>query len=602
MKIDLANKKDKNIGSLDSLLIRIWRVRDYNFKEEKYEQLGLLYLATYAKQQGYSVMVYDPHSLSFQRIYDKIQATCSQVVGFYCDHDNVSAVCQISKLLKDKNPQLILIAGGPQASAACCEVMSHGYFDALVRGEGEIAYVELLNLFLKNQGDLKNIQGITYWKEGELTHNQDHSLSHELDILPFPDRSLSENNAIPDGCESIISGRGCPYNCAFCAEGIGSSKTYRYRSPKSVLKEIDYLIKERELKYLLFMDDTFIASPSRAIEISRGIKEQQEEDADFRWFCEARADIICHNPELLKIMKNAGLARIQIGLESGNQYILDAYHKGVSLKQIRTAIQLAVEANIPSIVGNFIIGGAYETQSSIAKTIDFAQELIEMAPGRIDLSATYLTPYPATAISQRPQDYGVRIIDSECFTGACDRYCFVETEDLNKWEIIDAYERFVTSQKGNMLRAFKNNSISDEIIAVHFLLLERYNIMTQWVQIYLSIKYISNYFGLLLDENYSCQAEIPHEDLPNWFPVRTCPIGPSNRGKLVIELLDGMFEFDEIGTMIYEHCSGHSSLMHIVQTIKKRLFKTEIDDNVYTLVLAFLGQLEQKHLIIWARI
>ena len=55
MKIDLANKKDKNIGSLDSLLIRIWRVRDYNFKEEKYEQLGLLYLATYAKQQGYSV-------------------------------------------------------------------------------------------------------------------------------------------------------------------------------------------------------------------------------------------------------------------------------------------------------------------------------------------------------------------------------------------------------------------------------------------------------------------------------------------------------------------------------------------------------------------
>jgi radical SAM superfamily enzyme YgiQ (UPF0313 family) len=600
---DSVNHPDsaqKNGNSLDAILIRIWRFRRHLIIADRYEQLGLLYVATYAKKSGYKVEVYDPPSLTFQKIHDKLTATYPRVVGFYCDHDNMTSVCRVSKLLKEKIPQLVIIAGGPQADAASAEVMREGCFDALVRGEGEIAFVELLDFYIKNFGTLEPILGITYWKGTELIHNPDRPPHSDLDNLPFPDRSLSEKNAEPRGYETILSGRGCPYRCAFCAEGSNLSKTYRYRSPQSVLEEVDYLLQERQLRYLMFMDDTFVANPSRAIQISRGLKERLSRGADFRWYCEARVDILCHLPEMLEIMKEGGLSRIQIGIESGRQHILDAYGKQISLEQIRRAVKLIVEAGIPSIIGNFIIGGAHETSSSIAETIEFAQELIEMAPGRIELSATYLTPYPGTSVSRRPQDYGVKIIDPKCLTGEDDRYCFVETNDLNKWEIIDAHERFVAACKNSMLQALKDKKIPDEVISEHFLLFDRYHIMTQWLQIYLPIHYIWNYYGLLLDDNYSRLADIPPDDLPNWHPVRTYAIGESHNGHLIIKPLDGIFEFDALGTAIYEHCSGRTSLSCLSQIIKSRFFPTEPSEHVYALLLTFLKELEQKRLLVWA--
>jgi len=583
-------------------LIQIQQVHNHSIGAYRHEPLGLLYLATSAKQSGYRVKVYAPASSAFRRIRDRVRAARPRVVGFYCDHDNVTSVCQVSKLLKEEAPQLVLIVGGPQAAVAGDEVMNAGQFDALVRGEGELAFVELLELFVRDSGAVERILGVTYWEGNELLHTPDRPPNPHLDDLPYPDRSLSESHAKPRGDERIISGRGCPYRCAFCAEGSNRSSTYRYRSPQSVLEEVDYLLEQRQLRYLLFMDDTFIAKPSRATEIARGLKERRTAGADFRWFCEARVDILCRHPEMLEIMKDAGLARMQIGIESGNQDILDAYGKGISLEQVRAAVRLAVEADIPSIVGNFIIGGAHETADSIARTIDFAQELIELAPGRIDLSTTYLTPYPGTAISQRPDEYGMRIIDPECLTGEDDSYCFVETEGLSKWEIIDAHERFDVVRKGSMLRALMHDEVPDNVISEHFLLFDRYDIMTLWMRMYLPIDHIFNYFGSLLGEDYSRQGDIPPEDLPNWYPVRTCPIGASHQGNLVVKPLDGVLEFDALGTAIYEHCCGRSSLARVSQIIKDRFFPAEPYGHVYALVLDFLKQLESRRLLVWAMI
>lgn len=587
---------------LDAMLIQIGNIRTYSLGEHKPEPLGLLYLATCAKKRGYMVKVYSYASSAFRKIHDNVMTFRPKVVGFYCDHDNMTTVCRISKHLKEEMPQLVIVVGGPQATFAAIEVMNNGRFNALVRGEGEFAFIELLDLYVKNFGDIEQILGVTYWKGNELLHTPNRLPNSNLDNLPYPDRSLSETHLEPKGDERIVSGRGCPYRCAFCAEGSIQSTIYRYRSSASVLEEVDYLLEQRRLRYLLFVDDTFVANPSRAVEISRGLKERRANGADFLWFCEARVDILCKHPKLLMVMKDAGLARIQIGIESGNQSILDAYSKEISLEQIREAVGLAVEANIPSIVGNFIIGGAHETSDTIERTIDFAQELIGLAPGRIDLTTTFLTPYPGTAIQQHPRDYALRVIDPYCLTGEDDSYCFVETNGLNKWEILDARERFQAVRKGTMLRELKEDKVPDHVIQEHFRLFDRYKVLTQWMQMYLSIGHLFNYYGLLLGDDYARQEDIPSEDLPNWCPVRTHHIGASYRGSLVIKPFDKVFKLGSIGTAIYEHCSGRSSLASICHAIRNRFFSAQPYWYVYALVLAFLKQLEQKRLLVWAKL
>lgn len=588
--------------ALDGLLVRVGNVHSHAFGLSRYEPLGLLYLASFAVRKGYEVRVCSYSASVWRRLRNRVAAARPKVVGFYCDHDNMSSVCRISILLREEFPGLILLVGGPQAKFAEEEVMRAGRFDALVRGEGERALGELLDHFVRGAGEIGSIQGVTYWSDDELVRTPDRPHDADLDGLPIPDRSLSEGHAVPRGDERIMSGRGCPYRCAFCAEGVSGAGAYRYRSPESVLEEVDYLLGKRALRYLLFTDDTFIAKPSRALEIAEGLRERRLAGADFVWYCEARVDILARHPELLPAMREAGLARVQIGIESGNQEILDAYGKGTTLDQVRCAVRQAVEAGVPSVVGNFIIGGAHETKESIERSTDFAQELIESAPGRIDLSTTFLTPYPGTRIRERPEEFGIRIIDPDCLTGEDDSYCFVETSGLGKWEILDAHEMFVAVRKAAMFQMLEENRIPDHLILEHHRLLDRYDLLTEWTQIYLSIGYLSNYFGLLIGDDCRRLAEIPPDELLAWHPVRTYRIAASRNGLLVIDTLGRIQEFDALGTAIYELCSGRAPLARICGVIKERFFPDRPDGHVRALVIAFLAQLEDQRLLVWSKI
>lgn len=592
---------NENTDTLDAILVYVAQPRTFSFGAPRQEPLGLLYLATYAREKGYRARVYAPSSSILDGIHGRIRETGARVVGFYCDHDNASSVCRVSKVLKEQAPDLILMGGGPQAGPEPDALMENGRFDVLVRGEGEGAFVELLQFYLGGAGTLSDVLGISYRDGERVVHNPDRPPNTQLDDLPYPDRTLSDENAVPRGVERIISGRGCPYSCAFCAEGTHQS-VYRYRSTGVVLDEVDYLIEQREFRYLLFMDDTFVAAPARAMEIAAGLKERRDRGADFRWFCEARVDILCRHPELLPAMKEAGLARVQIGIESGNQEVIDAYGKRITLEQIREGVQLIVDAGIPSIAGNFIIGGALESPDTVARTIDFAEELINLAPGRMDLTTTYLTPYPGTAIRHQPEAYGLRLIDPECLKGEDDRYCFVETSGLTKWDIIDAHERFLAVRDGTMRKALVENRIPEEVMLEHVVLFKKYDLITNWAQLYFSIEHIAGFVGLLWSGDCLRSREVPAQDLPDLYPVRTARIGASHEGKLVLETLGEPLKLDALGTAIYEYCSGRSSLRRIGAMIKEDFFPAEPEVHVYALVLSFLKQLEAKRLVVWSRI
>src|SRR5690606_18858186 len=109
---------------------------------------------------------------------------------------------------------------------------------------------------------------------------------------------------------------------------------------------------------------------------------------DFKWFCEGRVDIISKHPEIAQAMQEAGLIRLQIGVESGNQRILDAYRKGITLEQITECVDICYEADILSVIGNVIIGGAFEDNETIQNTIEFVCKLMARAPGCYDFNTT----------------------------------------------------------------------------------------------------------------------------------------------------------------------------------------------------------------------
>lgn len=141
-------------------------------------------------------------------------------------------------------------------------------------------------------------------------------------------------------------------------------------------------------------------------------------------------------------MKQAGLVKIQLGGESGCQEILDAYKKGVTIEELEFVTKELVKAEIPYIYVNFIIGGAFETESTFERTLTFAKKLMSIAPGRIEISSSVFTPTPGSPMYNHPELFGLRIIDKRIIRGASCSFVFAETEQLNQYKIWQLRNRF----------------------------------------------------------------------------------------------------------------------------------------------------------------
>jgi radical SAM superfamily enzyme YgiQ (UPF0313 family) len=542
----------------------------------------------------------DKGPLPYAELLAIIREEQCAVVGFFCDHDNREAVCAVSRRLRADNPTLVMVAGGPEATCAPHEVMTRSSIDVVVRGEGEITFCEILHHFVRGAGELPSVLGITYRAGDQVVQTPDRPPIANLDLLPIPDRNLVQGR--PRGkMASICTGRGCPHRCAFCAATVLTSK-YRYRSVESVLREVDHLLEDEKTSYISIVDDTFTADPERAVAISHGLQRRRESGRDFVWFCEARADILARHPHLLPTMREAGLVRIQIGIESGNQHVLDAYRKGITLEQIRRAIAAVVEADVPSAFGNFIIGGAHETHETVNTSIAFAQELMELAPGRLDLSTSLLAPYPGTEVSRSPHEFGLRILDPDCATGPTEQYCFVETEELTKWEILDARVRFEQTCAQTMRQLLKDRRVPESLMTQHVRLRERYGITTLWLTLCYEQTRMRAFFNLLLQDDYAHSSDIDDCDLDECHPLRTCLIGSSRNGSIILEFPDDVLEMDALGTAITELCAGKLRFTEIVDEIARRFFPEVPKAAVRALVLDFLQDLERKYLLVWCKL
>jgi len=335
---------------------------------------GLEYVATSAKGLTDKITLLD---LRYERnlsdtekllnfIKQEIDIIC---VGIGWDRQ----IEEICRLLNRMPGDIPLVVGGYTATEKVEELFKNvPRIDIIVRGEGEETMQEILKGLA-----LKEILGISYRENGLIMHNPNRPLP-DINKLSSPDRALRQceyklavNGIALAGLtfDSVLSARGCPFNCKFCTfslNPLGQKRNYTTRSIDSVIEEL----KKIEAKVVLFSDDDLFANPKRALELCEAIIANKIKK---RYLAQARIDIARY-PQLLEKMVEAGFKTLLIGIESPHNWILKQLNKGFDQQTIRKAFRVLKKYPI-FYNGYFIYGNIGETESEMLYIPRFAKEI-----------------------------------------------------------------------------------------------------------------------------------------------------------------------------------------------------------------------------------
>ncbi|NOZ56767.1 MAG: radical SAM protein [Calditrichaeota bacterium] len=352
--------------------------------------LGLAYLAASLKAAGHQVDALDlqVEDLRTQEIpfgkYD--------LVGISTDTPRFNRAVELGRAARARGA--LVVFGGYHPTFLDSEPFERGAADFVIRGEGEEALVQLVDA-LERDATLERVRGLTYQRGNSLQRNPPVYLIENLDSLPFPDRSaFPENRYLStfDGrpVASLVTSRGCPYDCYFCAATRFAGLRWRTRSLDSVLAELETL-QQRGYRSFLFVDDIFTLSYRRTVDFCQEVLARHW---DIRWWCFSRVDSLVKHPDMVRLMALAGARTVFLGLESGNQATLDHFEKRITVEQQRQAVRLLKKHGI-RVYGSFILGELHETKKMIRQTISFARKL---RPETCQFSV--LTPYPGSRLFQ----------------------------------------------------------------------------------------------------------------------------------------------------------------------------------------------------------
>lgn len=338
--------------------------------------LGLGYIAA-VLDASHEVKVIDVRAekLDNDSLGEAISKISPRIVGITSMTIAFSRAIEIAKMVKQINNDTVVVVGGAHSNVWPDYPLKYDCFDISIYGEGERTAVELWDGIERGES-YEDIKGIAHKKDGEVIINQRRELIENLDELPFPARHLfpmskyeDESNLYVSPVYSVGTSRGCPFSCAFCSSNICFGRSYRFRSPKNVVDEIELLINEYNARGIYFREDLFTVNEKRVIATCDEIKKR---GLNFKWECESRVDIV--NEEMLKAMKSAGCEYIWFGVESASQEMLDYLNKQITLSQVREAYSLCKQIGIKA-GASFLIGVPGETIGDIYNTINFAGEL-----------------------------------------------------------------------------------------------------------------------------------------------------------------------------------------------------------------------------------
>lgn len=384
--------------------------------------LNISLLASYIRSNGdYDCCIVDFEVIPATSNLQMAQAILEKSPRYVCFTTltpRYPVVVKISEQIKKIDSSVVIIAGGPHVTgtpATCLfDVIDYG-----ITGEGEIALLDLLDI-LENKQKPYAVRNLVFKDKSCVKVNETRPFIENVDALPFPAWDLMDVREYVDPVYfkgshlAIYSGRGCPYDCVFCASAVTWKRKLRLRSVENVMEEIRYITSILKVKNLMFWDDTFAVDQERAYSICNRIIEDK---LGIGYTVQLRADSV--TPGLADILKSSGCLFAAIGVESGNEEMLAKIGKRETKEQFRQAINIMKAAKLPSIA-SYIIGLPGDTHETIRETIDFAFEL------NADQSKfMILASYP-----------GTKVYDLAFQAGLVDPWSFAQMEAVNYYDSV----------------------------------------------------------------------------------------------------------------------------------------------------------------------
>ncbi|PIS08805.1 hypothetical protein COT75_04985 [Candidatus Beckwithbacteria bacterium CG10_big_fil_rev_8_21_14_0_10_34_10] len=364
--------------------------------------LGLGYLASFLKTKGHhQVLIFDGtlKNASLNDFLTAISKFKADLVGISVLSRGHKQAKKITKALKQRYKKLPLVLGGTQITALPKKILQSWAADFVIIGEGEVTFLELAAKLEKNKNNFSKVPGLGFKdSSGKIVITPPRPLIKDLDSLPFPAWNLihpKKYRIVPIlqpakdfPIAPILTSRGCPFNCSFCASNITWKRQIRFRSPENVLREIKLLKKRFGVKEIHFCDDNFTMDIKRAKKICQMMISEK---INLPWQCPNGVRIDRLPLSLLRLMKKAGCYALGLGIESGNQKVLDKNNKHLNLKIVPKVLKNLNKVGIESY-GFFILGLPGDSRKRIEETINFAlKNPFDRAWFNI------FTPYPGSA-------------------------------------------------------------------------------------------------------------------------------------------------------------------------------------------------------------
>jgi len=349
--------------------------------------ISLGYLAASLTKDGWDnieIMDCVLHRITPEKFEEEVRKTMPDVLGMTVFSNNLSMVRRQMEIAKKINPKIVNIIGGPHPSSVPADEL-FAYFgdsaDYAFRGEGDKGLPMLLDKIFDNKViGYEEIPGLV-WRENGVSRLNPTYMEENLDILPMPRWDMMPPDKYPQATMGsffknfpiafLVTSRGCPFQCTFCASKPVVGRNIRFRSVENVMEEIRFVSKTYGIKEFHILDDNFTLNRERATEICRRVIAEKI-PVTFYAVNGLRLDTL--DRELLAIMKEAGFFAINIGIESGSQRILDHMKKNLKKELVREKANLISSMGF-MVSGLFIVGYPAEKREDIEETIEFAKSL-----------------------------------------------------------------------------------------------------------------------------------------------------------------------------------------------------------------------------------
>lgn len=342
----------------------------YVYNTEIDDSLGYVGYDERAKGQEKYINGLNSNSIIWNNIEVRIRSYNPKIVGIYTPTVKLKSALKVASIVKKINPNIKVVLGGPHPTIRPEETLNNKNVDAILIGEGEQVFPELINDLL-NGKNKKIYESNTFIKD--------------INTIKFPAREKMLDKYSPNGYGHIISARGCFYACRYCGSNCIWKRQVRFRSIDNIIEEIRHVKDVYGTTDFTFWDETFTVNKKRIIELCEKIKT-----LNISWRCDTRIDTI--DKELALKMMDAGLKHISIGIESGNDETLSFIGKNITINQLKSQAKMFNEIGL-FWKAYLMMGFPNETEQHIMDTLNII-DIIK--PSRVCLSL--FTPYPGTEL------------------------------------------------------------------------------------------------------------------------------------------------------------------------------------------------------------